>query len=611
MAQAFTESQRVQLKQNFERWIDDYSSYASDCLIVRDHNTSELLPLSFRNSQRILHEVCEKAKRDRKYLRVLLLKARRFGGSTYIEGRGYHLTALNYNKNAFIVAHEEESTSTLFKMAKLYHEKNPFPPQTRASNAQEIIFDNKQGTGLKSEYRLATAKNVDAGRAQGVHFLHISEEASFQRGEELLTGLMQCVPKPPYADGTEIFRESTAKGFGNTFQKDVFATYCEGRYPFYEEGGIVYAWYNPDSDWILVFIPWFAHELYSLPFDNQAQKEAFGEKIAQPVFDKEAQKWGDSEELDLKKKYNLTLEQLHWREWCIENDCRGSMEIFNQEYPATVENAFLSRGSNIFSKKLCDELHSMTQTPISTGELVDRGGRIHFRPMNHGHLSIWDWPNEDEDHFITVDTAGGKKPFADKNQKDPDPSCIDVWRIKSGKQVAQWHGQIDYDMIADMVEMIGDYYSVRTDRKKVVLPMACVEINQHGYTVVADLKRKKYPLYEWKPGEPGLHCNVRTDGQMRDALIQTARDGTLQISCPETVSEMRTYVQDGSRHGAATGCHDERVDTAKMAAYLYKNAPFLSRDVRRKKDKQKSIGFSNFDSQFKKTDDRGYIEVRI
>ncbi len=604
---AFTEEQLSHI----ERWVDDYRLFAEECLQIRDHNTSEILPLKFNNGQRILHEICEKRLKERGHIRALLLKSRRFGGSTYVEGRAYHKTAMCFNKNAFIVAHEEDSTATLFKMAKLFQEKNPFPPQQKASNAQELIFDNKQGTGLKSEYRLATAKNVDAGRAQGAHVLHISEEAMFQRGDELLNSLIQCVPKPPYANGTEIFRESTAKGFGNSFQKDVFATYCEGRYPYYEEGGIIYAWHNPASDWILVFIPWFAHSHYSLPFERPEFGEAFEKKINQQVFDKESGKWGDSEEITLQKQYNLTLEQLHWREWCIENDCRGSVEIFHQEYPSNVEEAFLSKGSNLFSKKLCDELQAMTEEPIATGELVDRSGKVHFRPQNHGHFSIWEWPDEDEIYFVTVDTAGGKKPFADKNQKEPDPSCMDVYNVRTGKQVAEWHGQIDYDMIADTVEMIGDYYGAKEKGGKKT-PLACVELNQHGYTVVADLKKKKYPMYEWKPGDPGLHCNVRTDGQMLDALIEMARDGGLKIMCRETISEMRTYVRDGSKHGAASGCHDERVDTAKMAAYLYKNAPFLARGIRNKQGtRRESAGFSNWQNKNRGKERSEYVAVRI
>ena len=53
--------------------------------------------------------------------------------------------------------------------------------------------------------------------------------------------------------------------------------------------------------------------------------------------------------------------------------------------------------------------------------------------------------------------------------------------------MAQWNGHIDYDMIADLVELIGMMFYEA---------VAVVELNNHGYTVVAMLKERDYPQYE-------------------------------------------------------------------------------------------------------------------
>jgi len=474
-------------------------------------------------------------------------------------------------------------------------EQNPIAPQTRKSNAQELVFDTAKGTGLKSQYRLATARNVDAGKSQGIHYLHLSEEAMYQGGgHDLLSGLLQCVPPVTAPIDTEIFRESTAKGYGNSFQEDVFKAYAEGAYPYYVQDDITYAWYSPTSDWVLVFIPWFVHPWYSMPFEGEAQKEAILLKIKKKVFNKDAMKWGDSEEKKLRDKLNLTLEQLNWRAWCIENQCRGSIDIFRQEYPATVEEAFLSGGLNVFDKEFCDEIEAECVGPVLVGDVVDRMGKPKIRRNKHGHFRLWEKPDENKDYVMLIDSAGGIKQSHRDENREPDPSCIDVFEHVSGKQVAQWHGHIDYDMIADTAEMIGLIYGKA---------IACVELNNHGYTVVADLARKKYPMYEARPNEPGWLTTKKTKPQMVDDLIRMARDGQLQIMCKETVSEMRTFVEESGKYGAASGCHDERVDTAGMAACMMTMLP------RRFREPQKEAGIINWLNKGQKKQE--YQEVYV
>ena len=243
----------IDIKTTIESYLDDYEIYAADCLKIKDQYSKLLCPLIFNRGQGILHNIAERQKKKKGFVRILFLKSRRFGGSTYVEGRFYWLASLNYFRNVFIVAHEIESTNTLFEMSKLMQQKNPLSPKIIKCNDKALKFDDKEGNGLKSEFRLATADNVDAGKSQGIHYLHCSEEAMWRHGKELLAGLLPCIPKPPAE--SEIFRESTANGYGDSFQEDVFKTYAEGRYPYYQDETGTYAWSHPDTDWILVFIP--------------------------------------------------------------------------------------------------------------------------------------------------------------------------------------------------------------------------------------------------------------------------------------------------------------------------------------------------------------------
>jgi len=504
-----------------------------------------------------------------------------------MQGRFYSHTTLHKNRSAFIIGHEKESTNTLFEMAKLMQERNPIAPAQKKSNEKLLRFDNTKGTGLKSEYRLGTAKNVNTGRSQGVHYLHDSEEAFWpDNAPDLLTGLLSCLPEPPAPH--ECFRESTANGFGNTFQKTVFEAYNEGKYPYYIQDDITYAWRSPKTDWVLVFIPWFVHDRYIKPFDNTDQETEFIGKMNEKVFNPELQEWRQREAITLRKQYKLSWEQLYWRDWAIDNKVFGSTRaerkrMFCQEYPATVEEAFLSRGSNVYSKELCDDLEKFTEKPIIIGEVVDRAGKSKIKPAMFGKFSIWEKPDNAESYFITVDPGGGIKPHHEQDNIEPDPTCIDVFNHRTGKQVAQWHGHIDYGMIANIVWLIGRMFDTSP---------ACVELMNHGYTVVKDLVEMNYPLYEHRVGEPGWMTTKRTKPQMVDDLGEMARNGDIQLRSAESISEMRTFVEKNGKYNAEAGCKDDRVISAAMASQMLRLMPKRFEELR---DKTEAFtGFTNF-----------------
>jgi len=539
--------------------LNDFEMFAEKCIKIRDHNTAAIVPFRLNAGQKILHAVSEKQKSEQGNVRILLLKARRFGGSTYIESRFYHKTSMNFNQNTFIIGHEEESTSTLFRMAKLMHENNPLAPATLASNARELRFDNETGAGLKSEYRLATARTVGAGRSQGIHMLHDSEEAFWPDTEETLLGLLQCVPDLP-AD-TEIYRESTANGFGNMFQRDVMDAYREGMYPYFKDDkGRVFAWSHPNTHWVLVFVPWFVHELYTLDFPSEEAKKQFLKTKSEKVYDSSGMRWISSPAKKLAEEFDLTDEQLYWRMNAIKNKCGGSEEKFKQEYPATVEEAFIATGSNVYNKELCDDIEKECEPPLLVGNVVSRLGKTKIKPDKHGSFRLWEKPVAGTQYFMTVDVAGGLRTFENtKTKPKPDYSVVDVWNRASGIQAAQWHGHIDYDLLDELVMLIGHLFN---------LAAACVEKNNHGHSVIAGLKKARYPQYEEAPGNPGWLTTKFTKPNMIDSLLDATRSGSLQIRSKETVSEMRTFIEESGKYGAAQGCNDDRVITAAIASQM-------------------------------------------
>lgn len=232
-------------------------------------------------------------------VRVIVVKGRKMGVSTYVGARGFQRVSHHKGVTARIVAHNAETTDILFKMAKRFYDNAPdkHRPHLGKSNAKELRFDL-----LDSGYEVSTAGNKNAGRGSTIHFLHASEVAFWEHGHELALGLIQAVGEN---NGTEIFLESTANGIGNLFHS------------IWQEAQA------GEGDYIPVFLPWFWHT------DSHAELEE-GFCLSE-------------EEEHLKRAYQLADTQVLWRRKKIhffESAGKDGEVAFKQEYPFVAAEAF-------------------------------------------------------------------------------------------------------------------------------------------------------------------------------------------------------------------------------------------------------------------------------
>ncbi len=279
---------------------DDFKVYAEKCLKIRT-KSGQIQPFVLNKAQQYLHERLEEQLKETGKVRAVVLKGRQQGSSTYFGGRFYHKTTFNDGRRTFILTHDAEATNNLFELTDRYHEYNPIKPSTGNHSAKELTFPK-----LNSGYKVGTAGNKGVGRSQTIQFLHGSEVAFWPNADEHSAGIMQAVSDEP---STEIILESTANGIGNYFHK---------QWQLAESG---------ESDYIAIFIPWFWQEEYKKPV-----KADFKASI---------------EEINLKKAYGLTDEQLSFRRQKIHDlageDGDGEWR-FKQEYPNTPIEAFRTSG---------------------------------------------------------------------------------------------------------------------------------------------------------------------------------------------------------------------------------------------------------------------------
>lgn len=280
--------------------------------------------------------------------------------STYIGARLYHKCTMGHGQSAFIVAHEQKATDNLYQMVRRYHDHNPAPISTGATNAKELIFDLLDGG-----YKLATAGTKDVGRSNTAQLMHASEVAFWANAEQHMAGIGNTIADLP---GTEIIMESTANGLGNYFHK---------------------AWQDAESgasSYIPIFVPWYWQPEYSAPVRKELELSEQDELI--------------------QRTYGLTLEQMQWRQNKIVSYGEGFSWLFRQEYPMCAADAFVASTMNPLcnphhvygaaSSDFYDEAGALIIgcDPASDGAgttdrtcIVFRRGRVVFRVEYHEKLN--------------------------------------------------------------------------------------------------------------------------------------------------------------------------------------------------------------------------------
>jgi hypothetical protein len=539
-----------------KRIVKDHRLYSKNFLKIKT-KAGTLEPLIFNEAQETLNQIWKELEQQGKPVRILVLKARRLGISTYVQAKGFHFASSQKYRHVKIVSHEVESTETLFEMSKLFYDVLPetialsdnttvqIKPKSKYSNRRELVFDD-----LKSQITLKTAgKDTDeknasgVGRSQTVHFLHCSEVDFWPAAKNTLVSLLQTVPNLP---GTVVILETTANGIGGYVYK------------------LVQQIQNGESDYVLVFLPWHIFKEYRIPLEPGETLEPY-----------------DEEELSLIERFKATPEQLKWRRQTIRNECQGDVDQFHQEYPSDIQEAFLTTGRPFFNRKALVKIRDKHQRePIERGylEWLDPGnklnGGVKFIDDPKGYISIWADPKPLGCYCIGGDVAEGLE--------KGDYSDLDVLDRDTFEQAAQWHGHIDPDLFGEEAVKLAIYYN------------RCwlgAEINNHGISTNKAIAKLRYPrmymrkVLDEKQVDPTDKLGWRTDIQSRplmlDEMEKAIRDGNLIVHSEETISECLTFVRnDTGKPEAQADCYDDRVIGMAICIQMHKMCPMSRPEYR-------------------------------
>lgn len=205
-----------------ERLLTDTPFYAENVAKIVNKR-AQLVPLVANDAQLRFDAAIESQRAAGLPMRVIVLKSRKLGFSTWTEAKIFQRVTQRKYRRALVVAQDKDTASELFGMEERMYANLPRdpnlaflrPPIESLRRGAELHFGEPSRVareaglvGLDSRLQIDTANEVQAGRGYTYTDLHLSEVA-FWPDVAKMTSLVNAVPDEPE---TLIVIESTANG---------------------------------------------------------------------------------------------------------------------------------------------------------------------------------------------------------------------------------------------------------------------------------------------------------------------------------------------------------------------------------------------------------------
>jgi hypothetical protein len=532
----------------------DFEFWAITTVKIQDKDTKKDIPFRLNKPQRKLLKELEDMRMADLPIRIILLKARQWGGSTEIQIY-YAWIQLRLKKNwhSAIIAEVENQSRNIrgmyTRMARNYPRSCgsvTFKPY-EGSSKNRIIPERGCIMGVGS------VKNPDSFRSFDFAMAHLSEvglwkSTKMQSAEDLAQALRATVPSIAYS---AIVLESTAKGVGNFFHREWLNAV---------NGLSGYRW---------VFIGWWEIERYQKPVDD---------------IEKFVNTWGEYEWY----LWNLgaTIEGINWYVTFKRDEGYDDWRM-KSEFPSTAEEAFQSTGRRAFAPLYVLQARKTCRKPEFIGDIF--GGslkgkealqNLEVQPVSKGKLWVWQMPDTRaliSNRYAAFADIGGRSQGADF-------SVVKVfdryWMMEAGvaEVVAVWHGHLDQDLFAWKAAQIARFWNnallaIETNSLKKT------ESEGDHFLTVLDEIAPFYPnLYmrtdpekvrQGLPARYGFHTGLKSKVMLVDTLNGALRDQEYIERDSRACDEMDTFeIKPNGSYGAVDGAKDDNVIVTAGGVWL-------------------------------------------
>lgn len=580
------------------RYRYDFCFYCAVLVYIKKKGGGDDIRFVLNRSQRRLVLRFERKRMAGKPIRLILLKARQWGGSTCTQLYMAWLQLVHQvGLNSLIVAHVKDTSTEIKDMFDRMMSHYPIEMLYEMGASYNVNEPKMVGVGQSGnihripqrncKIKIGTAEKPESARGGDYNLVHCSEVAMWKKTdgktpEQIVRSACSGILLRPY---TMIVYESTANGTGNFFHTEYEAA-KEGK-----------------SQFEALFIAWYDIEQYAIAFDDK--------NIALPGVPTtlvEFAQWlyknrnnrnvNSNREESGKYLYWLwekgaTLEAINW--YIHERAGKSDHGQMASEYPSDDEEAFVHSGARVFDKSQVNRLRKACKPPKYVGDVYGKGDDgeeaiddLHFREDSQGLLWIWEKPEyfDDEDvtdRYLTIVDVGGRTSKADW-------SVILVldryWMMEGDKPtvVAQWYGHIDIDLLAWKAAQIAAYY----DNSLLVIESNTIETHDKERHIeggdqsqfILNQLKEVYPnLYARKQSEEeindgwpvkyGFHTNVATKPMIISTLVKAIRESLYVERDERCLDEYLTYErkQNGA-YGAIAGKHDDLLMTRAIGLHI-------------------------------------------
>ncbi len=577
---------RLRFKHDFPFWT---------ATLVYIHNKDAGKDVLFRlwYPQRILVSRFEEKRKAGLPIRLILLKARQWGGSTTTQ---LYMAWLQFfhkkGLNSLIIAHQGTASDEIKDMFDLMIKRHPVEFLHKLGDAYsedepKLVGVGKSGSTHRVPQRdckikVGTAERPNGCRGGAYSLVHLSEVGLWQKTdgkspEDIVRSACSGILARPY---TMIVMESTANGTGNFFHTE----YTAAADP------------KVKSQYEALFIAWFQIEHYSRQFNSSEELRAFAKRL----WDNRDNAYSPSNREESGRylwslwEKGASLEAINW--YIYERAGKNDFAVMASEYPSDDVEAFVHSGTMVFDKYLVKRFEPFCREPKYIGEVyadADEGedalANIRFREDRQGLLSVWAKPEtfddyEVADRYLTVVDVGGRSNKADWSVIVVFDRLSMIDGSEPPSVVAQWYGHCDIDRLAWRAAQIAAYYNdsllviesntLETHDKERQVEGG--DQSQYILNQISDIypnlyarKQSEDEIREGLPRKYGFHTNVATKPMIISTLVKVIRERLYIERDKRCLDEYNTYERKkNGAYGAIVGKHDDLLMTRAIGLHI-------------------------------------------
>lgn len=569
-----------------ERLLHDFPYWAATRAFIKRKGGGDDILFHLNRPQRKLVAALEDMRINNLPIRLILLKARQWGGSTCVQLymawlQLVHSTGLN----SLIVAHQGVATEEIKDMFDRVIEG---VNRERPDEALTMKTVGKSRSSFRivernCKVKVGSAERPDSCRGGDYSLVHCSEVGIWKTTlgkspESMIRSACSGVLLRPM---TMIVYESTANGTGNFFHREYEAA---------RDG---------DSQFRPLFVAWFEIDQYSAPINDTSAFAAellAGKDVATSTSDRRE----PGRYLWWLWEKGATLEAINW--YISERLKYSDHGMMASEYPSDDIEAFVHSGARVFDKYKVEALRAGCRIAPEFGEIDVRMDGIPFNPavasveyrrdalervqfiaLKSGGWKVWRRPELGfRDRYVVCVDVGGRSDKADWSVI----VVFDRVPILDGygpEVVAQWRGHTDFDILAWKAALAAKYY----DNALLVIESNTLETHDNeriidgdqSCTLLSQLRLVYDNLYMRRQspedialrrvGHYGFHTNTSTKPMVIASLVTVIREGLYTERDAACLDEYLAYERrpNGS-FGAITGCHDDLLMTRAIGLHI-------------------------------------------